>query len=109
MSTELIDEKELKPAWDWPDYGSAADRDRERVPGMSDEWADDDRGDTSEATIRAQFEEDDDYILIQTAINIIDSLDEDRPVPEILEALSHVRLIQVILAERKLTEIETEA
>lgn len=42
MSATPIVEKELKPAWDWPDYGSAADRDRERTPGMTDEWTDDD-------------------------------------------------------------------
>lgn len=33
--------KPLKPAHDWPDYGSAVERDRERTPGMTDEWTDD--------------------------------------------------------------------
>ena len=49
MSAGPIIQQPLKPAWDWPDYGSAADRDRERAPGMSDEWTDDEPAEPSEA------------------------------------------------------------
>jgi hypothetical protein len=34
--------KSLKPAMDWPDYGSAVERYREREPGMADDDIDDD-------------------------------------------------------------------
>ena len=49
MKMKEVSENSLRPAWGWPDYGSAADRDRERTPGTSDEWTDDDPPETSEA------------------------------------------------------------
>ncbi|HEY8212983.1 MAG TPA: hypothetical protein VIG36_02465 [Methylocystis sp.] len=43
-----MSEPPLKPDFNWPDYGSAVERDREREPGMADEWTDDDPPEVTE-------------------------------------------------------------